>query len=45
MRLPRLSAGAVGALAAVRDVDGGELYRVTGGNPFYVSEILAGGWP
>ena len=45
MRLPPLSAEAVRALAAVRDVDGGELYRVTGGNPFYVSEILAGGWP
>ncbi len=45
MRLPRLSPEAVGALAADRDVDGGELYRVTGGNPFYVSEILAGGWP
>ncbi len=45
MRLPPLSAEAVGALAADRDVDDGELYRVTGGNPFYVSEILAGGWP
>ena len=45
MRLPRLSPEAVGALAADRDVDAGELYRVTGGNPFYVSEILAGGWP
>ena len=45
MRLPPLSPEAVGALATDRDVDGGELYRVTGGNPFYVSEILAGGWP
>src|SRR6266566_2385899 len=35
----------VRALAADRDVDAGELYRVTGGNPFYVSEILASGWP
>ena len=25
--------------------DGGELYRITGGNPFYVSEILEAGWP
>ncbi len=45
MRLPRLSAGAVQTLAAGRNVDAGELYRVTGGNPFYVSEILASGWP
>src|SRR5262252_6850528 len=45
MRLPPLSAEAVRALAADRDVDADELYRVTGGNPFYVSEILAGGWP
>ena len=43
MRLPPLSAEAVRALAADRDVDSGELYRVTGGNPFYVTEILAGG--
>jgi len=45
MRLPPLSAEAVRALAADRDVDADELYRVTGGNPFYVTEILAGGWP
>jgi DNA-binding CsgD family transcriptional regulator/tetratricopeptide (TPR) repeat protein len=45
MRLPPLSPEAVRALAADRDVDSGELYRVTGGNPFYVTEILAGGWP
>jgi DNA-binding CsgD family transcriptional regulator/tetratricopeptide (TPR) repeat protein len=45
MRLPPLSQDAVRALAAGRDVDAGELYRVTGGNPFYVSEVLAGGWP
>ena len=45
MRLPPLSLDAVRALAADRDVDAGELYRVTGGNPFYVSEVLAGGWP
>src|SRR5499427_7610285 len=45
MRLPPLSAEAVRVLAADRDVDSGELYRVTGGNPFYVTEILAGGWP
>ncbi len=45
MRLPPLSEGAIRALAAERDVDAGELYRVTGGNPFYVSEIVAAGWP
>ena len=45
MRLPPLSQDAVRALAAGRDVDADELYRVTGGNPFYVSEILASGWP
>ncbi len=45
MRLSPLSQDAVRALAADRDVDVGELYRVTGGNPFYVSEILASGWP
>ena len=26
-------------------MDAAELYRVTGGNPFYVSEILDTGWP
>ena len=45
MRLPPLSQEAVRALAGERDVDAGELYRVTGGNPFYVSEILEAGWP
>jgi tetratricopeptide (TPR) repeat protein len=45
MRVPPLSEAAVRALAAGRDVDGGELYRITGGNPFYVSEILEAGWP
>ncbi len=45
MRLPPLSEEAVRALAGERDVDVGELYRVTGGNPFYVSEIVEAGWP
>ncbi len=45
MRLPPLSAGAVRELVGQREVDAGELYRVTGGNPFYVSEILDAGWP
>jgi hypothetical protein len=49
LRLPSLSAGAVRSLAE-RDqagpdgLDADELYRVTGGNPFYVSEVLAAGW-
>src|SRR6266571_1363490 len=29
-------------LAERRDVDAAELYRITGGNPFYVSEMLDG---
>ena len=45
MRLPPLSAGAVRVLAGHRDVDAAKLHRVTGGNPFYVTEILAAGWP
>ena len=45
MRLPPLSAAAVGELAGSLDVDLAELHRVTGGNPFYVTEIVASGWP
>ncbi|HEV8219679.1 MAG TPA: AAA family ATPase [Streptosporangiaceae bacterium] len=45
MRLPPLSVSAVAALAAAHDVDAAELHRITGGNPFYVSEILDAGWP
>ena len=45
VRLPSLSAGAVRSLAGPWDVDADELYRVTGGNPFYVSEVLSAGWP
>ncbi len=41
--LPRLSPSAVSALAAARDADGQQVYRVTGGNPFFVTEVLAGG--
>jgi DNA-binding CsgD family transcriptional regulator/tetratricopeptide (TPR) repeat protein len=43
MHLPPLSEEAVRALVGRRDAD--ELYRVTGGNPFYVSEIMEAGWP
>ena len=44
-RLPLapLSARAVRRLASGRAVDADELYRVTGGNPFYVREVLAAG--
>jgi DNA-binding CsgD family transcriptional regulator len=45
MKLPPLSVGAVRELVGPRDVDAAELHRITGGNPFYVSEILAAGWP
>jgi DNA-binding CsgD family transcriptional regulator/tetratricopeptide (TPR) repeat protein len=39
--LPLLSRDAVGALAEPHHVDADELYRLTGGNPFYVTEALA----
>ena len=45
MRLPPLSEGAVRELVGERGVDAAELHRVTGGNPFYVREILEAGWP
>ena len=42
-RLPLspLSEAGVAALAAGRRLDAGKLFRVTGGNPFYVTELLA----
>jgi DNA-binding CsgD family transcriptional regulator/tetratricopeptide (TPR) repeat protein len=45
MRLPPLTAAAVAELAGAGDADPAELHRVTGGNPFYVAEIVATGWP
>ena len=45
MRLPTLSLEAIRALAGQNDVDAAELHRVTGGNPFYVCEIIEAGWP
>jgi DNA-binding CsgD family transcriptional regulator/tetratricopeptide (TPR) repeat protein len=45
MGLPPLSVSAVAALAGPHGADAAELHRVTGGNPFYVSEILEAGWP
>jgi len=41
--LSPLSAQAVRAMAAGSGLDAGELYRVTGGNPFYVVEVLRTG--
>ena len=43
LQLSPLSPDAVRALAAPHGVDGEELYRRTGGNPFFVSEALAAG--
>ena len=41
--LAPLSAGAVADLAAASGLDAAELYRLTGGNPFYVTETVAAG--
>lgn len=41
--LERLSAPAVGALAAARGLIGSAIHNATGGNPLYVTEILASG--
>jgi ATP/maltotriose-dependent transcriptional regulator MalT len=43
IRLEPLSAAAVAELAAPHDVDAAELHRTTGGNPFFVAEVLAAG--
>src|SRR5256886_2172134 len=43
MKVPPLSAAAVGKLAEPLGVDAEELYRKTSGNPFFVTEALAGG--
>jgi DNA-binding CsgD family transcriptional regulator len=43
LRLPPLSRGAVEELAGPHGVDAGELYVKTAGNPFFVTEVLAGG--
>ena len=40
--VPRLSADAVRRLADDRGIDADDLYRKTHGNPFFVSEVLAG---
>jgi DNA-binding CsgD family transcriptional regulator/tetratricopeptide (TPR) repeat protein len=43
LRLMPLSPEAVASLAADHDADPAELYRRTGGNPFFVTEVLASG--
>jgi DNA-binding CsgD family transcriptional regulator len=41
--VPSLSPEAVAELAGPAEVDAGELHRLTGGNPFFVTEVLASG--
>jgi DNA-binding CsgD family transcriptional regulator/tetratricopeptide (TPR) repeat protein len=41
LRLTRLTSDAVRDIAATTDVDPGELFRLTAGNPFYVTEVIA----
>jgi DNA-binding CsgD family transcriptional regulator len=41
VKLAPLSSAAVAQLAAPHGIDGNELYRKTGGNPFFVVEVLA----
>lgn len=43
--LASLSIEAVGELARGTALDPGELHRLTGGNPFYVTEVIAGAPP
>src|SRR5262249_335811 len=43
LRIDALSPEAVAQLAGPHDVEPGELYLRTGGNPFYVTEVLAAG--
>ncbi len=43
LSLPPLSADAVAVLAGGSGLDPAALYRLTGGNPFYVSQALAAG--
>jgi DNA-binding SARP family transcriptional activator len=41
LSLPPLSVAAVATLAGRRGRDGGDLHALTGGNPFFVTEVLA----
>lgn len=43
VRLPQLSRAGVAAVAAGTHADADDLHRLTAGNPFYVTEVLAAG--
>lgn len=43
LRVPQLSPGAVAEMAVGSELDAGELHRRTGGNAFFVTEVLAAG--
>jgi DNA-binding CsgD family transcriptional regulator len=43
LELPPLSVEAVRTMAAGTGLDAGQLYQLTGGNPFYVTEMLEAG--
>ncbi|GLZ44323.1 hypothetical protein Acsp06_05080 [Actinomycetospora sp. NBRC 106375] len=43
LAVPHLSAAAVASLAGGTALASAELYRLTGGNPFYVTEVVADG--
>jgi DNA-binding CsgD family transcriptional regulator/tetratricopeptide (TPR) repeat protein len=43
LSLPRLSEVATAQLATTHGADASQVYRVTGGNPFFVTELLAAG--
>ncbi len=43
LRVPPLSLAAVGALAAGTGIDPADVHRATGGNPFFVTEVIAAG--
>jgi DNA-binding CsgD family transcriptional regulator len=45
LHLPPLTLDAVAELAATHDVDAEQLFERTGGNPFFVTEVLAAGGP
>ena len=41
LRLTRLTSDAIREMAAPTNLDPGELFQLTGGNPFFVTEVLA----
>jgi ATP/maltotriose-dependent transcriptional regulator MalT len=43
LAVPPLTAAAVATLVAHRSIDADRLHRLTGGNPFFIGEVLAGG--